>query len=234
MKAGLPPTKDAGTDVARALDVGRVIELANAAKFANWSSAMNAEYIRSTNDFLLLMRQRDIPFVVVGGIALLQHVPGRNTEDLDIILAAPHLAQIPELEVTEQNEMFAKASFRGLRVDVLFYEHPFFQRIGTEFSAELPYSVGRLRTATIDGLILLKLFALPSLYRQFDLDRAAIYEADLTQLLARTTHDDPFFLDLLRPFLIASDVREIGMLLGEIRQKLSRLRRGGHDVSSSG
>jgi len=81
----------------------------------------------SMNDFLLLMQQRNIPFVVVGGIALLQHVPGRNTEDLDIILAAPRLAEIPELEVTERNEMFAKASFHGLRVDLRFCEHPLLQ-----------------------------------------------------------------------------------------------------------
>jgi hypothetical protein len=31
----------------------------------------------------------------------------------------------------------------------------------------------------------LKLYALPSLYRQFDLDRAALYETDITVLIAR-------------------------------------------------
>jgi hypothetical protein len=178
------------------------------------------------NDFLLVMRRRNIPFVVVGGIALLQHVPGRNTEDLDIILAAPRLLEIPELEVTERNDMFAKANFEGLRVDLLFYEHPFFSRIGRDFSADMPYSAGFLRTATVDGLILLKMFALPSLYRQFDLDRVAIYESDLIQLISRTSRENSFFLNILHDFLAAPDVRQISAILTEIRQKISRLRGG--------
>ena len=187
---------------------------------------MDVDYTRTVNDFLRLMQQRDVPFVVVGGIALLQHVPGRNTEDLDIILAGPRLLAIPELRVAERNDMFAKAEFQGLRIDLLFYEHPFFNRIATDFSADLPYSVGLLRTATVEGLILLKLFALPSLYRQFELDRAAIYEADLTQLVSRTAREDPFFLDTLRPFLSASDLRELITILTEIHQKISRFRPG--------
>jgi hypothetical protein len=173
MRTRLPiELKGESKAVMPALDIGRVIQLAKAAKAGNWSREMNGEYSRSMNDFLLLMQQRNIPFVVVGGIALLQHVPGRNTEDLDIIVAAPRLSDLPELEVIERNDMFAQTSFHGLRVDLLFFEHPFFQRIDRDFSAELPYSVGALRTATIEGLTLLKLFALPSLYRQFDLDRA--------------------------------------------------------------
>jgi hypothetical protein len=187
---------------------------------------MVADYAQSMNDFLLLMQQRNVPFVIVGGIALLQYVPGRNTEDLDIILAAPRLLAIPELLVAERNDMFAQAEFKGLRIDVLFCEHPFFNRIAAEFSVALPYSVGLLRTATIEGLILLKLFALPSLYRE--LDRAAIYESDLTQLVSRTARQDSFFLDLLRPFLSASDLRELITILTEIHQRISRIRAGDH------
>src|SRR6478735_1105427 len=93
------------------LDIGRVIQLAKAAKLANWSKPMEAGYMRSMNDLLLLLQERRIPFVVVGGIALLQHVPGRNTEDLDLILARPRLQQLPELELLERNDLFAKASF---------------------------------------------------------------------------------------------------------------------------
>jgi len=185
---------------------------------------MESDYARAMNDFLLLLRQRNIPFVVVGGIALLQHVPGRNTEDLDLILAAPHLLEIPELELTERNDMFAKGNFHGLRVDLLFYEHPFFGKITREYATELSYTVGQLRTATVEGLILLKLFALPSLYRQFDLDRAAIYEADLVQLVSRTEHEDSFFLNVLCEYLPGSDQRELTSILKEIRQKIARLR----------
>lgn len=61
---------------ARPFDAGRIIQLAHAGNPAKWSGAMEADYARTVNDFLLLLRQRNIPFVVVGGIALLQHVPG--------------------------------------------------------------------------------------------------------------------------------------------------------------
>jgi hypothetical protein len=210
------------------LDAGRIIELARAANSAKWPIAMESDYGRQMNEFLLLLQRRKIPFVVVGGIALLQYVPGRNTEDLDIILAAPRLLEIPELKVTEQNDMFAKADLKGLRIDLLFFEHPFFNRIACDFSTDRHFSVGSLRTATVEGLVLLKLFALPSLYRQFDLDRAAIYEADLVQLVSRTDCSDSFFLGLLAEFMPASDLRELGAVLLEIRQKIRRFQRGDH------
>jgi hypothetical protein len=206
------------------LDAGRIIHLAHSANRVNWSGPMHSDYAALTSDFLALLRQREIPFVIVGGIALLQYVSGRNTEDIDIILAAPRLAELPEMTLLERNEMFAKADFNGLRVDLWFVEHPFLKNIAQEFSAPRPYTAGELPTATIEGLILLKLFALPSLYRQMDLDRVAIYEADLTQLLHRTDRSDSYFTDILGRFLPGTDLRELGGILAEIRQKLARLK----------
>lgn len=187
---------------------------------------MDADYEALTREFLEALKNRDIPFVVVGGIALLQYVSGRNTEDIDVIMAAPDLGEIPEARVTERNEMFAKVDYRGLRVDLLFVEHPFFQKIAREFAAMRSYLAGELMTATIEGLILMKLFALPSLYRQMDLDRVAIYEADLMQLLFRTGESNEFFLEILRSFMSDSDLRELRAILAELRTKLARVRRG--------
>jgi hypothetical protein len=153
-------------------------------------------------------------------------VSGRNTEDLDLILSAAELAEVPELEVQERNELFAYCRFGELRVDVLFTEHRLFRLVVERFSAPMDYHTGRYPTATVEGLILLKLFALPSLYRQFDFDRAAIYEADVTQLLSRTEQTDEFFLDILRLHLPASDQTEIAGVLKDIRGRISRMRRG--------
>ncbi len=52
-----------------------------------------------------------------------------------------------------------------------FDEYPLFRLIVDKFTLLMDYQIGQLPTATIDGLILLKLFALPGLYRQFDYDR---------------------------------------------------------------
>jgi hypothetical protein len=45
--------------------------------------------IRSVQDLFALLEQRQINYVLVGGIALLHYVEGRNTQDLDLIMAWP-------------------------------------------------------------------------------------------------------------------------------------------------
>ena len=184
---------------------------------------MSADYSTLVADFLALLAGREVPFVVVGGIALLQHVQGRNTEDLDLIISAPRLKSIPELEISERTEMFAYGRFRDLRVDILFAEHPIFHLVAEQFTVLMDYQVGSLPTATIDGLILLKLFALPSLYRQFNFDRIAIYEADITQLLSRSQRPDAFFLELLGPHVLDSDRQELSAILLDTRTRLRRM-----------
>ena len=186
---------------------------------------MSMDYTALITDFLALLESRQIPFVVVGGIALLQHVHGRNTEDIDLIISAPRLDDIPELVIRERSNMFAYGSFHDLRVDVLFAEHPVFEHIAKKFTVLMDYQIGKLPTATIDGLILLKLFALPSLYRQFDFDRIAIYEADVTQLLSRSSQEDAFFLDALSPHILDSDCLEIATILSDIRSRLKRMKK---------
>ena len=208
------------------LHPGRVIALARGANPANWHDPMPTDYTALVTDFLALLQRRRIPFVVVGGIALLRHVAGRNTEDIDLILSAPSLAGIPELQVRERTEMFAYGQYQDLRVDVLLAEHPLFERIAREFAAPMDYQVGELPTATIDGLVVLRLFALPRLYRQFDYDRVAIYEADVTQLLARSQRDDAFFLEILAPHLLDSDRQELAGILNDIRRRLRRMGKG--------
>jgi hypothetical protein len=211
----------------RVLDPDQIIYLAHAANPAHWMAPMSTDYPRLVHEFLRMMRDRQIPFVIVGGIALLHYIRGRNTGGIDILMSAQRLDALRELSVTEQNQMFGMADFRGLRIDLLFLEHPFFELVSSKFSTSQPYPVGPLPTATIEGLILLKLFALPSLYRQFDLDRVAIYEADITQLLARTEQDDPFFLKILSDYLPETDRRELEAVLRDCRKKVARFKNGG-------
>ena len=121
--------------------------------------------------------------------------------------------------------LFAFCQYGELRVNILFAGHRLFQHVLEEFSVAMDYHTGRYPTATIEGLILLKLFALPSLYRRFDFDRVAIYEADVTQLLSRTEKTDEFFLALLRPHLTATDQSEIAGISKDIRGRITRMRR---------
>ena len=72
--------------------------------------------------------------------------------------------------------------------------------------------------------ILLRLFALPSLYRQMNLDRAALYESDLTLLLARYRPKLPPLLELVETHVEPEDVRELRKLAAELAERAARLR----------
>lgn len=56
---------------------------------------------------------------LVGGIALLQYVEGRNTDDIDLIMTLSSLERIPELVVESCDADFARGNFGDLSVDVL-------------------------------------------------------------------------------------------------------------------
>ena len=44
------------------------------------------ELLQTVNNLFALLHQRKMKYVLVGGIALLQYVQGRNTEDINFIL----------------------------------------------------------------------------------------------------------------------------------------------------
>ncbi len=184
---------------------------------------MAADYPHLVEEFLILLSERKVDFVVVGGIALLQHVRGRNTDDIDLIVSTAQLAQLPEVTIVERSEMFAFGRYKDLRVDFLFAEHSLFKQIAAEFSKDMEYQIASLPTATVEGLIILKLFALPSLYRQFDFDRITIYEADIMQLLHRSEQPDSHFLGVLQLHLEKHDLNELEATLKDTRARLARI-----------
>jgi hypothetical protein len=73
--------------------------------------------------------------------------------------------------------------------------------------------------ATRRGLLLLKLYALPSLYRRGNLARAALYETDVRMLLQGADIPDEDLLGALEAHLSRSDIDELRRILGEQREK---------------
>ena len=50
------------------------------------SDSVNADsLIETVANFFTLLREHQVEYALVGGIALLQYVEGRNTEDIDLI-----------------------------------------------------------------------------------------------------------------------------------------------------
>lgn len=81
---------------------------------------------------------------------------------------------------------------------------------------------GPLNDSTPEGLVLLKLYALPSLYRQGDVSRAAFYETDILTLMHDHRVDpEPLFAEL-EPHLSATDLKALRQIVAEIRQRIER------------
>jgi hypothetical protein len=164
---------------------------------------------------------RGVDYVLVGGVAMLQYVDGRNTQDLDLIVALDELAAVPGVEETGDPNP-ARATFEGLQIDVLRAEHALFDEVRRKHSTERAFAERRIRCATVEGLLLLKLFALPSLYRQGRLTRAGIYESDIAALLHEQDPDlEPLF-ETLRSHLLETDIGELRAIVGEIRERADR------------
>jgi hypothetical protein len=119
-------------------------------------------------DLFCLLRDRGIGYVLVGGVALMKYVEARNTQDIDIVTSVQALAQLPEFAIWEREHDFARTKFRSIHVDVLLTSDPVFKLVHDHHATLHPFQEISVRCATVEGLLLLKLYALPSLYRQQD------------------------------------------------------------------
>ena len=210
------------------IQIGRVIQNANTFNTAQWNqmSMISNNFQNQVSEFLNLLKTRRIDYALAGGLALLQYVPGRNTEDMDLIITTPSLQLLPEVQIKEKNDLFAYGYYKELKVDFLFADNNLFELVMKQYVGLRLYEEGTIPTATIDGLILLKLYALPSLYRQFDMDRVAIYEADLTQLMYRTKDKAADFLAVLGKYMTPEDISSLSNILNEIQKKINRFKNG--------
>lgn len=172
-----------------------------------------------------IFEERETDYLLVGGIALLSYVEGRNTQDVDFILSKSDLAGIPEIAVQDENQDFVRGDFSGLQIDLLLTQNKLFDLVQKQFATIRNFGGRSIRTVTVEGLVLLKLYALPSLYRQGRFDRISIYESDVTLLLMNYAVDVEALLKLLSKYLLESDLLEIRETVTEIQGRLRRFER---------
>ena len=188
----------------------------------------------STRRLFDLLVDRRAEFVLVGGLAVLQYVGGRNTRDIDLIMAVSDLARVPELEVESQDGDFARASFEGIQVDLLLTTNALFETVRRNYITERDFSGRALPCATPEGLILLKLFALPSLYRQGEFGRISIYESDIAMLLKGWRLPLEPILAELAPHILPTDLANIRDILADIAARIARFDAGQAEASGTG
>lgn len=209
------------------VDIGQVIQNGVVFDLRNWQGGtVDAQHIpEAVTRLFALLERKKINYVLVGGVALLQYVEGRNTQDIDFILDEEALEKVGEWSVTSRERYFARADFEGLRVDLLLTTHPLFDQVRKRYSAIRPFQNREIPCATLEGLLFLKLFALPSLYRQGNLDKVAIYEGDVLMLLSRARIPADSLLAELKPYLSDSDLGEVRRILDELRERIERFQR---------
>ena len=94
------------------VQIGNVIRNAVAFNIKNWlGGSMNSDSpIQSVQDLFSVLEQRKIDYVLVGGIALLHYVEGRNTQDLDLLMSLSSVEKLPELKISSQDMYFVRAN----------------------------------------------------------------------------------------------------------------------------
>ncbi len=212
----------------KGISIGNVVRNAVVFNFKKWreKSVNSDRLLHSVDRLFALLSERGIDYLLVGGIALLQYVEGRNTEDIDLIMALSSLENLPEISVVSQDADFARGNFDGLQIDVLLTTNPLFAKVQQQYAATQQFSEHAIPCATVEGLLILKLYALPSLYRQGNFARVSLYENDIATLLhAYQSNIEPLFAELAK-HVSETDLTSLREIVAEIQQRIRRFGKG--------
>jgi hypothetical protein len=207
-------------------EIGDIIRNAVVFNLKNWPGGkMNSDsLIQSVQDFFHVLEERQIDYVLVGGIAILYYVEGRNTQDLDLLMTVSSLEKLPELNIVAQDMYFVRANYNELQIDILLTKNPLFKKVHQEYSKVEQFLDRSIPLATVEGLLLLKLYALPSLYRQGNFARVGIYENDIATLMHYHQPDMTRLLEELSNYVSETDLGEIQGVVADVQNRIRRFR----------
>lgn len=137
-------------------------------------------------------------------------------------MALSSLERLPEIAVDSQDMYFARGEYEGLQIDIRLAENPLFGKVLRGYTTERYFGEQDITTATVEGLLLLKLYALPSLYRQGSFARVGIYENDIATLLHDYSVDVEALYPELSAHLSATDMAEVRGIVAKIQQRIAR------------
>jgi hypothetical protein len=139
-------------------------------------------------------------------------------------MAVSSVEKLPELKVASQDMNFVRASYNELRIDILLTQNPLFKRVHSHYSKVEKFLDRNIPLATVEGLLLLKLYALPSLYRQGNFARVGIYENDIATLLHYYQPDMSSLLSELSKYVNENDFAEIKGVVTDIQNRIKRFK----------
>jgi hypothetical protein len=208
--------------------IGSVIRNAVVFNLKNWreGTADAGTSLQTVARLFALLHERQLEYVLAGDVVLPQYIESRNTEDIDLIMALPSLKKLPEIQISSEETDFARGKFGELQIDILLTRNRLFEKVQRKYATPQPFAERDIPCATVEGLLLLKLYALPSLYRQGDFTRVGLYENDIATLI----HDyrpplEPLFAELAH-HLSDSDLAAVREVVAEIQQRIERFDKG--------
>lgn len=140
---------------------------------ANDSSGLAPELLHGALEVADALNKFQLNYALIGGLAAGYRTHARFTRDVDFLLAIPQLALPPVLEILKQRgfsfdllttirewtqEHMTVLSYHGIRIDWLKSVIPAYQHV-LERATEETWLDHRIRVASAEGLILLKLLA---------------------------------------------------------------------------
>ncbi|MCC6569969.1 MAG: hypothetical protein IT315_12110 [Anaerolineales bacterium] len=140
-------------------------------------------------------------------------------------MALSSLEKLPELKIAEQDKNFVRVNYSELQIDILLTQNPLFKKVHSGYSKVQKFLDRNIPLATVEGLLLLKLYALPSLYRQGNFARVGIYENDIATLLHYYQPDMPSLLTELSNYVDENDFKEINGVVSDIQNRIKRFKR---------
>jgi hypothetical protein len=206
-----------------AVGIGEILQNGIVFDVKNWGTTVETEELFEAVEALFsTLESRQIEYLLAGGIAMLSYVEGRNTQDIDFIFSADALSSLPELVIIEENRDFARGLFGSLKVDLWLTKNRLFKYVNQKYAVEKQFGGRTIRCVTVEGLLILKFYALPSLYRQGRFDRVSLYENDITQLLLHYSVSLEPILKLLKQYVLESDLEAIQETTADILRRIRR------------
>ena len=176
--------------------------------------------------FITLLESRNIDYALVGGAALLTMDDcQRPTDDFDFIIARADIDQIDELKRESNDRNFGRYLYKGTRIDALYRDNPVFDYVMRNCLDSAVIEGKEITRATPEGMILLKLYALPSLYQQGQQRKAVTYENDILGLLLQSI-DINFekLLKVLSNELLSNQISELRNIVEDCQQRARKQR----------
>jgi len=159
-------------------------------------------------------------------MALHFYIQTPGISDLVLLMDLSALENLPELTISSQEGFFVHTEFEGEPVEIWLTQNPLFFKVCCNFSETRRYLDHDVPMVTVEGLLLLKMFALPSVYRQGSFAEVSIHEAEIATLLYDHEPNITHLLDELAMYLNDEDVTEVISIILDIQKRINRYKKG--------